>query len=989
LLADDRNYGGMISTNYISVTADTLVTGAIQAIATAKLTCEISPGWQSTPDPADRLEIASSGTEWHKSASLHRYVVVKDGDVFRGILTTRDLLQAIAHQENLDALSVGALLPPEPISLSEGQDQDVFAILALHRQYQIDYVPIVSRNHQLTGVVSVEAICQSMQPNYLLCHTPISAYLNPQVVSVAQDMSVLAIAQHMCDHESDCAIAVPESYTGLLLPTGIITSADIVYLQALALDLEQLHAGQLVIVQPEYVKPHDSLYTAYQAMLRSQTNQILVCGSKGELVGMIGLSDLFKVLDPIEMYSQIEVLQQQVSLLQAEKLQLLAQLEQNLDQSQLTAQSLPGSLPTGSFATRPQTGTQISQLGQIEPSFYYDPEYLLAKVSLYLRQSLDLTEILQTAVDEVRQYLEADRVIISHLQTDGQGKASIEALAPRLAQQNGSILGQSIRMPEMETAWLANYTKGNAQTVVDIYNAGLDPRYIEFFENLGVSAFISVPILRGVKIWGLIIVHHCSGPRHWQQWQIEFLEKLAVQLVIVVHQSLLLEQSQIELAERKRAEAQLVHNAFHDSLTGLPNRALFSDRLHHAIERAKRRSQSAFAVLFLDLDRFKVINDSLGHVIGDQLLMGIAQRLLPHLEPTDTMARLGGDEFVVLLEDIEGPQCATRIAEIIKQQLNQPFHLSGHDVFVSASVGIVLSEVGYEQAEEVLRDVDIAMYRAKNRGKSQYVVFDRSMRLGIVARLQAENDLRKALERNEFRLHYQPILSLETNAISGFEALLRWEHSTRGLVPPGKFIPLAEETGLIVPIGEWVIRTACAQMHQWQQAYPDISDLYVSINLSSYQIAQISLFETISEVLAATELNPTSLKLEITETTIMESLDTARELLANLRSLGVQVYIDDFGTGYSSFSYLQNLPVDALKIDRSFINKISNDPNSWQIVQTIMNLARSLGMRVIAEGVESTEQMDCLAALGKEYVQGFLISRPLTQASVEEMLGEL
>ncbi|WP_051037969.1 EAL domain-containing protein [Thalassoporum mexicanum] len=977
----------MIVTTYASTNSGATIAEVIQKIAMTNLACE-------TPaTPSTLLELESRGSQQVPTQHFD-YIVVNDDQQFKGILTATELLPAIASQLDLSTVTVSSLLPQQSIVLTEEYDRDVFAILALRRQHRVNFVPVVDQAHKLLGIVSVDSICQSMQPGYLLKHSQVSAYLNPNVVLADQDTSVLAIAQQMCEQKYDIAVVVQRSYTGLLLPAGIITSADIVQLKALGLELAQLPVGKLVIHPLPQVKPHDSLYVAYQIMQRSQTNLLIVCGSKGELVGTIELSDLFKVLDPMEMYGQVEVLQQQVSLLQAEKLQLLEQLEQKLDQNQNNDRNQAAAggsqnVPIANVVASPSRYQNGSDRPAGSTLFNYDPEYLLAKASLHLRQSLDLAQILETAVEEIQQYLAADRVIISHLQPDGNGNANVEALAPMLARQNGSILGRSIRLPELESAWMPSYVKGNAQVVCDIYNAGLEPRYIEFFENLGVGAFISVPVLQGVKLWGLIIVHHCSGARPWQQWQIEFLERLAVQLVIVVHQSLLLEQSQIELAERKRAEAQLLHNAFHDALTGLPNRSLFNDRLNHAIERAKRRSQSAFAVLFLDLDRFKVVNDSLGHAIGDQLLMAIAQRLLPQLEPSDTLARLGGDEFVILLEDIDNPQNATKIAEVIKQQLSQPFHLSGHDVFVSASIGIVFSEVGYDSAADVLRDVDIAMYRAKNRGKAQHVVFDRSMHVGIVARLQAENDLRKAIEREELELHYQPILSLENNKISGLEALIRWQHPTRGLVSPGEFIPLAEETGLILAMGEWVIRNACRQLRQWQQAYAIGDRLYVSINLSGHQIAQMTLFDVISQVLTENNLNPASLKLEITETVIMENIDTARALLEKLRSLGVQVYIDDFGTGYSSFSYLQNLPVDVLKIDRSFISRISNDANSWRIVQTIMNLARSLGLRVIAEGVESTEQMACLVELGQEFAQGYLISRPLNRQLAEELIRQL
>jgi diguanylate cyclase (GGDEF)-like protein/PAS domain S-box-containing protein len=469
---------------------------------------------------------------------------------------------------------------------------------------------------------------------------------------------------------------------------------------------------------------------------------------------------------------------------------------------------------------------------------------------------------------------------------------------------------------------------------------------------------------------------------------------------------------QTDITERKLAEAQLLHDAFHDALTGLPNRALFIDRLSHAAMRVKRHDNSVFAVLFVDLDRFKVINDSLGHLSGDQLLIAVAERLKHCLRSGDTLSRLGGDEFTILLEDIKDGTEATDIAERIQASLRLPFSLSVHEVFVTASIGIVLSPTGYEQQEDLLRDADTAMYRAKANGRACYRVFDKSMHLRAVTLLQVENDLRRAVQSlaklpshsqsnmcprtseemaGEFRVHYQSIVSLASGKITGFEALLRWQHPDRGLLSPAEFIPIAEETGLIVPLGYWVLRTACYQARAWQGSFPTIPPLTISVNLSTKQFLQPNLIGQIEQILGESGLEACSLRLEITESAIMENSETAATMLLQLRSMGIEIYIDDFGTGYSSLSYLQRFPVNALKIDRSFISRMGVEGEDSEIVRTIVMLADKLGIDVVAEGVETAEQLEqlreicCVQAQG----QGYFFSKPLDSQAAETLIANL
>ncbi len=443
-----------------------------------------------------------------------------------------------------------------------------------------------------------------------------------------------------------------------------------------------------------------------------------------------------------------------------------------------------------------------------------------------------------------------------------------------------------------------------------------------------------------------------------------------------------------DITDRKRAEERLHHEAFHDGLTGLPNRALFMDHLKLSVERGKRRDDRLFAVLFLDLDRFKVINDSLGHMVGDQLLVGIARRLEICLRPGDTVARLGGDEFTVLLEDLMMVTEAIEVADRLQKALALPFNLNGHEVFATVSIGIALSSTGYDRPEEVLRDADTAMYRAKMLGKARHEVFDKTMHARAMNLLQMEADLRHAIERKEFILHYQPIVALDTGTISGFEALIRWHHPERGFVSPDEFIPIAEETGLIIPIGHWVLEEACRQIHVWQEQYPQYPPLQISVNLSGKQFINANLINQIRYILKETCVEPHSLKLEITESMVMENVETAIDMLKQLRTLGIELSIDDFGTGYSSLSYLHRFPISTLKVDRSFVSRMSDNNENAEIVRTILMLARSLKMDVVAEGVETQDQLMQLAMLECEYGQGYYFSKPLDIAGASKLLAE-
>ncbi len=444
--------------------------------------------------------------------------------------------------------------------------------------------------------------------------------------------------------------------------------------------------------------------------------------------------------------------------------------------------------------------------------------------------------------------------------------------------------------------------------------------------------------------------------------------------------------SQTDITLRRQAEIKLLHDAFHDLLTELPNRSLFIDRLKHVIERSKRDNSRIYAVIFLDLDRFKDVNDSLGHLTGDQLLVATAHLLQAILRPMDTVARLGGDEFVILLEEIKDVSDVTRVADRIRKKLMMATLLPNHTIFMSASMGIVLSTTGYEHPEDILRDADTAMYRAKENGRSRYEIFDSAMRDQIMLRLELESALRQAIEKEELEVYYQPVVNVKTGRTVWFEALVRWKHTTRGLLLPGTFLPLADETGLIVQIDRFVMRKASEQLVKWQNLYLDDPPLGVSVNISGKQITLPDFVEYIVETLKQTGLSATSLNLEITENAVMGNYEIILEVLDKLNAYGIQVQIDDFGVGYSSLNYLSHSAIKVLKIDRSFISKITKDPEYLKIVQAIIKLTHGLGLTVVAEGVETKEQLAQLIKLECEYIQGKLISMPADNQVIGALL---
>ena len=441
------------------------------------------------------------------------------------------------------------------------------------------------------------------------------------------------------------------------------------------------------------------------------------------------------------------------------------------------------------------------------------------------------------------------------------------------------------------------------------------------------------------------------------------------------------------IEEKRQAEQRLFLETFHDPLTGLPNRSLFLDRVGRVVLRNQRDRAHLFAVLYLSLDGFRIVHDSLGHSAADRLIIDVSQRMLRRVRSADTFARLGGEEFVFLLDNLKSTDNATRVAERIRQEFITPFALDGQDIFLTASIGVTSSTTEYEDGEHMLRDATTAMHRVKGLGRSGFAIFDKVMHEQAMSRLKMETDLRQGLEREEFRLHYQPIVALDTGQVAGFESLIRWQHPEQGLIMPHAFLTIAAELGMLAPLGEWSCHEACRQLRVWQDAFPKIRPLSVSVNLSVQQFAHPDLVSKLKEILDSTRVEEGSVKIEITESEMMDNPKAVSEVLHQLNLHHIETCLDDFGTGYSSLSYLQRLPITVLKIDQSFVRRLDGEDDALAIVKTIIALAHELNRKVIAEGVETKEQLSILRSLGCEYAQGYLFAKPLPQEEAGNLLA--
>ncbi|MEA5449058.1 EAL domain-containing protein [Leptolyngbya sp. CCNP1308] len=633
-------------------------------------------------------------------------------------------------------------------------------------------------------------------------------------------------------------------------------------------------------------------------------------------------------------------------------------------------------------------------------------EKLLNNIIGAIGDSLELKTLLQRAATEMLHTFQASRGLVILCQaTDAFLVHTNAASVPGIS----SLQGQTI--PIEGNPHAQRVLAEDLPVVVD--DVGLEPTLVPnlpLARELSIGAILAVSIrYRGV-VKGILSLHQCPGPRRWSEAEIKLIKRLADHLAIAIHQAELYAQAQLELAERKRLEAQLRYDASHDRLTGLPNRTLFLERLSEALDQLHQHCENhaplalpapnqrpdlccdnQFALLFLDLDRFKVINDSLGHAIGDRLLQVVAQRLQTCLRPVDVAARLGGDEFVVLLANLSDAAVAVTMAQRIHAILESPVLLERHEVFIHASIGIALSDTTYTDPNQVLRDADIAMYKAKGSNR-EYAIFDAPMHTLVMQQMELENELRRALERFELRLYYQPIINLVTGAIQGFEALVRWQNPRRGLVSPLDFIPIAENTGLITTLDLWTLNEACRQLSCWQHEHPSSHALTVSVNLSGKQFVRPDLIQQIDAALGCNGLEGKHLKVEITESVLIQNAQMAIDLLQQLRQRRIAICMDDFGTGYSSLSYLHRFPIDVLKIDKSFITNLHRSGPStgdYEIVKAIISLATNLNLTVVAEGIETAEQAVYLQTHQCQAGQGYYFSRPLSVADATAFIAQL
>jgi diguanylate cyclase (GGDEF)-like protein/PAS domain S-box-containing protein len=587
----------------------------------------------------------------------------------------------------------------------------------------------------------------------------------------------------------------------------------------------------------------------------------------------------------------------------------------------------------------------------------------VARLGEHALQGASPTDLMQEAIDSAARLLgvelgavaELDRQSSTFRVTQGQLGVGVDELVPGGTDSH------------------AGYTVlTGAPVVVSDFEREERFRLSPVLARHGVRSGITVLVegRRGpFAVFGL----HSTSPREFKPGDVDFVQALANVLGNAL--------------DRQLTDDDIRYRALHDPLTGQPNRILFLDRLQHATERLRRHPGSLNAILALDLDRFKLVNDSLGHKVGDELLAAAAPRLKQAVRSSDTVARFGGDEFGILLEDIGSEQAAIEMAQRIAGVFTRPFVLEGSEHFVTTSIGIALAEGG-ELAEDLLRDADAAMHRAKERGRARYELFDEGLRGRAISRLRVENDLRRALERDELTLEYQPLVSLLDHSLISVEALVRWNHPERGRIAPADFIPVAEESGLIEPIGRWVLDRACRQAARWYRQRPDAPPLTMSVNLSAAQVANRSLPETVAAALHSSGLDPSCLALELTESVMVGDIDELHETLMALKAVGVRLVLDDFGTGYSSLSYLSRLPLDALKVDRSFVAGLGTEPRDTAITEAIVAMSRALSLQVVGEGAETAEQVQELSRLGCDLVQGYHFSRPVPAAEITRMLAQ-
>ncbi|PZO38316.1 MAG: two-component system response regulator [Pseudanabaena frigida] len=634
------------------------------------------------------------------------------------------------------------------------------------------------------------------------------------------------------------------------------------------------------------------------------------------------------------------------------------------------------------FALRQQ---QKAAIAKIEQQAWR--ETIINRIVQAMRETLVLEDVLQTTADLLHEALQVTYCLI--FQPDSSQRMRVNYVNKSIREYKDQIHGLDCDFYEY---YQDELTQGK-QVAIHPLSEDIEQKTQKVAEEYGIQSLMITPLFYQQIYLGGISLYQMDQKRVWSDNELSLVQAIADQCAIAIHQSELYQSAQSELMERKKMEAQLRHDALHDVLTGLPNRSLFLDRLRHALQLSQRRAHlnsenlsECFAVLFLDLDRFKLINDSLGHLAGDRLLIIVAKRLVDCLRSGDTVARLGGDEFVMLLEEVQDINDVIEVVQRIQETLKVPILVDNHEIFISTSIGVALNSNNYTQPDELLRDADTAMYRAKEKGRERYEIFAPSMHTEAIKKLRIENDLRRAIERQEFRVHYQPIVSLKSRQILGFEALVRWQHPEQGLITPADFITLAEDAGVIEAIDLWVLEKACTQLRTWQDRFPTAKDITMNVNLSGKQFSKPDLVSKIEQILQKTNVANSSLKIEVTESVLIEKTSLATQILSELQALNIKVCIDDFGTGYSSLSYLHRFPIHTLKIDRSFISRLDSNSGDGEIVKAIIILGINLGLNVIAEGVETEAQLSFLETHNCHAGQGYYLFKPLQADAIATLL---
>ena len=866
------------------------------------------------------------------------YVLVGEANRIVGIFTEWDLVKLIASEANLQETLIAEVMTRELVTLTESKAQELLTVLSCFRQHQIRHLPILDDRGQLVGIITPEKLNQALKPINFLQWRRVEEVMTSPVIDTSPTASVLSVAKLMTKHRISCIVIAQADSQGLILPLGIITERDILQFQTLDLDLSQTQA-QTVMSTPLFsLSPTDALWFAYQEMQEKHIRRIVVLGDRGERQGIVTHTDLLRVLDPLEMLSIIAAQQQMIEEKTATLTKVNQQLRQEIERRQNTEKVLQESKERYRYLYE-NTPVMLHSINR---------DGLLVSVSNYWLEKL------------------------GYQRSEVIGQKSTKFLT-----EESRRYGEEVVLPQYFQTGVCNnvpyqMVRKNGEIIDVLLSA------IAEWDDSG-QVIRSLAILIDVTERNRV-EQELSKYRHHLE---ELVKKRTTQL-ITINEKLQQEINERKLAEEalRKSEERLRHDALHDPLTGLPNRALLLDRLEQVIKHSQRRPDLKFAVLFLDLNRFKVINDSLGHLVGDQLLIALAHRLKECLRASDTLARLGGDEFVILLEHIGDREEAITVVERIHDRLKPPFNIDTNEIFVSTSIGIALSSDRYNQPAQILRDADTAMYYAKARGQSCHQVFDPSMHKVALQRLHLENDLRRALQRQEFVIYYQPIICLQTRQLQGVEALARWQHPQHGLIYPNKFIPIAEETGLILAIDQWMLRQSCYQIRLWQEQFSALSSLTLSVNLSGSQFSQPDLIPQVDQVLSDSGLEGRYLKLEITERVLIDNPKTAALICRQLRERKIQVCLDDFGTGYSSLSYLPRFPLNVLKIDRSFVKDIGRKNSTSAIIRTIATLANELGLELIAEGIETAEQMSFLKALGYHFGQGYWFSHPIDSEAI-------